>query len=410
MKKLLLLILLIPITTNAETIYSEYTKFISESPSSILTNDLISEEKTYGYIHDQVSRVNSNYYIEGQEPVNYNVVDKDDYSIISRNAYYLQRDGDISGAVNYLDYDGEYYIKDIEVLFFNGTSKDIQVFDINTNQKIPSTINNNILSLDKEYRISDIYFMINIAGGQQISLKIMEELYDICIPIYDQYYEYYITQNPNKFLESIGVYTHGNLNYFEYYVKHKFAYRYYEDITYEIENQNKENAKRIITRYNYYKRDKVIFNDYLEVNNNNHNLYSYIKESTIKIDSIKYNTEINYNLNGVYKVTYNIFNKEIDKYVYVLNENNNSNTCEFEYQESFTCNPEIVYVEYPVIYEKEITKFKNINLVNKCNTEDQVTIKSKLSSSIITFIMLFIPLIIKLRKRIRSFVESVFNH
>lgn len=351
MKKIyLLFLLLIPITVQAETIYTDYHNHLVDQTTRLETNDLIKEEEIK-YYHFTKKKINEGYYELYNNPSNAPYYDIDDKIIVGKRERYNYQPNAIRGTLYSITNDFE--VNCFEISGIGDIPKFI-IYDINY-QKINYEIVNHKVMLDKTLLLSNLIILFDFNSKINFNILINGILnFDIVFndtTLAFNEINFVIDVLLKERLRNMGVYTSAHYEFFNYYINHIYHYKHYDLISEDIIKTTPDEGYDFITyKYNYYIRDKIIFADYLILSRDNQDLSKYIVETSIK-DKIEIEENIDYEKNGVYEVTFKYQDLIISKYVYILNE---------------TKELEVKVIEKPVIQEKIIYQDILVPIEKEC--------------------------------------------
>ena len=152
-----------------------------------------------------------------------------------------------------------------------------------------------------------------------------------------------------------------NINKYKYYKMNKVSTNNY------VEKGENLILEDYLTKYNYYKRDKLVLKDEIILNNINMNIKDFIEKASGEVIT---NCNIDYNINGEYYCNFKLNDINVDKKVILdipLLEVNNQN-------ESIVENNNMIEMTEKVEVIKE-EKYENNNTIENNNTEIKNTYK-----------------------------------
>lgn len=397
-----------------QTYYSDYGDFSEWSIDGVVASDtlLVESEKRYKYYHEEIT---GDYFYENNNPDNFPLVDKNNTKNTETSEWSTTRPDDISNRVinsrriyNYSKalpiryiyisdvYGGNNTLRITELrvksndkginysFVCNGCSDDFDFYAKNGiyNQNYSHIENggNILIDLGDYYEYSSIslfmyfydvtddikYFNISFLKevGDNPYLYLNNALSFKCSSLndYKAYTYNYTNMNVGEIkwsdyktsLDKVEadaetiVYETLEYNYYDIlYYYYRIDREYSDTHSDYYNNQDLE----YVEYYRYKKRDKIIIEDNIEINNLDYNLNNYILESTVPVE-IKDNVDIN--KNGSYKVSYITPFITIDKDV-IVNIDDNLRNSENNQNE---------LLDKIVNLENEIIKDSNIDTYN----------------------------------------------
>lgn len=405
MKKFyLLLILMLPIIVNAETYYTDYELYLKDQTEKIEVNDLIKEEEINYYHHNLEVRINEDYYPIGNNPINAPYMDINDKLIISKRENYYLQPGASKGVLYPVE--DNTLVNFFEIIDLSYIPK-IQLYDINYNPIKHSIVNQQIL-FEESMSIADLIIIFEFNQSMNFNI-VFDHQFEFNVAFVEKTiknYELNFAEKSvyTKRLNSIGVYTMAIFPAFDYYVYYTYNYKYYDLVVKENINTDPSGKYDLITtKYNYYKRDKIIFKDYLILSKENQDILSYIVESSFDKNNLSILEEIDYEINGVYEVTYTYKNLNIKKDITILNK------VVIEEPQIDIKEPEIItkniHIKFPKSYliREQINIFKESDIKKEIITKvKHCYLKNKLKCPIIKELIIKIKEPIEIKKAFKS--------
>lgn len=341
MKKIILMLILLPNIVFANVVYTEYEEFIMGTNKYFEESDTLKREeyKLYKEYRDEKEELYA--------PIN----SLDKTYQIDLEDYYFQEEKSLEYSEYAYDYNTKCFndqktIQEIEITDFSeninlGEIKVTSIQQVGLRTGIYSFIGDNpyivfdgklydeyvILKKDSSISIgfltpidlSNITIKLYLKNKNdkpisfQIKLNYSPKLYGVfelheennIINIsFDNLYNEFI--NKNNFFTNNNCISYYNVNtpYYKYTKYNKIPL----DTYIPFKTTNKLILSDYKTFYNYYKREKIEFVDNIILENNNFNINNYIKTSTIPIENLNVITNIDYQKSGIY--TLKIYYKE----------------------------------------------------------------------------------------------------
>jgi len=356
MKKIILILLLLPNIAFASVVYTEYEEYLRDSEEFINSSDTLKREeyRVYNtYFEETIEK-----YANLEEKLDGYVVDYNDYiiksnialqkSIYTKNYEMKCLDEDyLINSITLDSFSNNIKINEIEIVFKDkiipfgtkltnniGLSKNL--FD--------KKIDNNYVEFS-QYKGSLYLGFLKSTNLNNITLKIHFpeqdlELISFSLKIGTKY-EQQVNINLEKNQSNI-ITIHFDNNYNNFLLENNFLINdkcityYYEEIPLYKHTKNNinilNNYKKLNNtdlfllddykiKYNYYQREKIEIQDDLFLNNEIFNIEKYIISSTIPIENLNIIHNINYNSSGTYNLE--IYYKEkliIEKPITYLKE------------------------------------------------------------------------------------------
>lgn len=433
MKKIIFIILVLfsfIMNINAKEIYySEYSEFSDYSISKMPQSDLIIEDtqRRYKWYQEEIDGAYLKY---GEGVKKYNYVDLNNYQNSKFNDYQEQMPDFIDGRIieqkniykvqkakpiRYIHFYGFDFMKDkislgqIEI-YANGRKVNyellcgdcddnfdlfnkrgymmIDMTDLYYLQDITININSSDINYINSFTmiatspsikegIEDIYFEYNFQGVNADYISITNKNWIVCHPNYEEELEYdhlpTTITNLDK-IEKTTLYRYQDPVYYFYNINKRYADDYYFDYPKYLKDQN-----NYLDFYRYKHRDKIEIADEIKITDYNQKLDDFILSTT----DYKIDTDINYLVNGKYKVKYNTdfitvtkevkvdikenelniqLNKANEKYDNLMNDyNNNKNEL----------------VNANLLYEELLNKYQKLTSDTKECSNSLITIQEK---------------------------------
>lgn len=447
MKKVLffLIILFTIPKVEAASYYSKYQEDYKYSDTEVEASDTVKVEKidmyelyeeviTYEYLEESTFEPTGNTkIIETDWVKDINLIDQNKYT----ETYYAY---DYYLAKNYGDIvihnDNEFSIK-LDL---------IRIYDRVTNDVIFYADNIMLNKNDKFYAGLDIYNLANL----EIDIKVCSEIEGFTFKIYAQ--EEFSIFDLGDLLEDISVlenemtYSQKDFSGYDIYPEDKktasfvsdflpvnvISYEAYYRNIYEVKEykvinrnyldeyalENKDgyliDTEHVKTFYKYKTRDKVTIDDNSVITSKDMRLSDFIKESTINIDDILITSDINYLVNGTYKINFVLPFKTVTKdikvkieqnYIDLINKQTSYIKALNESYEKALYGVDKKNLEIKEVILEEETKVKELSeLLNVCysdkkSLEDQkITLKeeSKIKQQSVSYIYILLLLILLL--------------
>lgn len=373
LKKILIIIMLLcPYIVKASTYdIASDPYYVTEVKNQ---EEVLEEEKRYKFYKEE-KIYSDEYYIEGDNPVDYPYISDNyiitDYTEFSKNYPENPPNRIIKSRDVYL-YKTLKKIRYINIKDIIGSNGYLNINEINIKEKdknIPYTIDcqncqniNNIfdekldnyaeiknnetiiIDLKDYYNIENLTLNIYISdqyGTDTTSFKIDSQIKNY-IDIFIETNMY--TKNNNSYLLSFNlkdyikeefyeeeIYSDKEIDNENYYLVDKYKEYSYQDIKYLYYKINKnylldyykekegylkdENDYKIYYKVRY--KNKIKLKDDYIIKSRKYNLYDMIEDTTIDVNDITIENNIDINKNGLYKVSFKYDNKVIDTYVIV---------------------------------------------------------------------------------------------
>lgn len=312
MKKILLLILLLPVSVNAKTIYSNYQLIDRSDDYYYEESDLSKREEKILYQNYHYLKTNEAYFLLGENPADAPLIDEDDY-LTKEVAVNKYEDWGVDSYTTH-EINNDLKVRYLKLHNFNAPNTKINyvktfVNDVinffqinNSNYYFKTILQNNsqvILDLGKEVNLSDLKIQINFITEDLNNLKfdvsVSSNLIsfvhfknEVLISDYDQ--QYFIDFKN----ENIYEYQH-------YFLLNKTFYKYYNLVRVNKDIYTEKpldgyyhDLDDYQKKYNYYQRDKVVINK--EINNLDDLIITYTSSDVSKI------TNLDLSFNGLQKI------------------------------------------------------------------------------------------------------------
>ena len=316
----LFLLLVFPMNIRAETYYTEYEPYLLNQSERIETNDLIKEEIIENYYIKEEVKVNTGYYPENSHFDDKPYVDYNDKIIASKRETFYQQSNYTKALLYSTD---QFLVKSFTIDNILVLPKFV-LYDLNY-KKLEYSLNNNLITLDEEIEINkliiifeienDCQFTINFTNGGSFNVRLLK------YPKGQYEINFVLKNDMTLRLQKIGVYTSAIFPVFEYNVYYTYHYLYYDKGYEEVLTLDKNliySRKELL--YNYYSRDKLVIDDYLLLDKNNQDLSKIVNYSSIPLENIMLNSNVNYNVNGVYELSIVYKNIDLTKPLFILNK------------------------------------------------------------------------------------------
>ncbi|MDD2409990.1 MAG: hypothetical protein PHD03_04675 [Bacilli bacterium] len=406
---LLLMLLLMPIYSNAEILYTDYYLLEKDSDNYYEESDMIKRKETYKYLNFNYERNEEGYYLLNKNPSSLPLIDKNDYIKKSNKDYLMAEDGPITE--HFIDENiNVKYIK-INNFITNQTSiKNISIYsgeelifyyiyDKNFYyRKIIPSNGKLIIDLRAFYPLNSLSLIIRFetSGLEEISYDIgfTNDLIN-----YQTFHNNILRSNlkENHKLNFINKDTITEVVLYKYYnLKRVDSNIYSEEPLLNFEHDLLNYKKT----YTYYKRDKIEIND--KIVNINDPIVKYSSANILNITNLDLFTNGNQEVK-ICLINNNCLNKNI--LVNIPKEEKIKVTIsnvKYKNKKEINNKP-----KYSITNDIEDTKIKNLNITN----EDVNNIKRDknnhyLNILVIIFIIILTFFII-IRKRNRTNVEMV---
>jgi len=380
MKKIILMLMLIPNIAYASVVYTDFKEYIMGTEEVIDTSDLIRKEEYF--VYNTYTEDKQEKYASLEEKLLDYQIDYDNFIIEKRNSlektnystsYEMKclNENYSIGAFTLDNFSNDIKINELEIIFnsevipygtrftnFNGLSK--YLFD--------NQIDNNVVTFKKETGILYLSFLKRTELNN-ISLKIhfpIQEIENIKFnfKISDRY-EQEVSINLEKNKSNIVTLTFDN-NYYNFLEENNFSkenkcilyyaneiplYKHTKTNINVLNNYKELNNEDLFLlddyklKYNYFKRDKIELKDNIYLKDELLDINKYLK-STIPINELTIIDNIDYEKSGTYYL-------------------------KIYYQEK-------LLIEQPIIYEKEIVEeINNNNKTNEIKEEKIITSSTK---------------------------------
>ena len=341
MKKIILLLLLVPNMVMSKEVYTEYERYLNDSNELIKSSDLIKSEEIFLY----------NTYIEEIEERHAQINTLDDSYTINLNDYYLEE----RKTLEKTEYSSYYQTKclnnytditDIKIIIFSSNLNLSEIsYDSKNDIKVRLGIDNyngedkNILFDNKLYnetitmtsqsfitfrllkttdldnltlklyfpkqgeKVINFKIILNYSNNIYGTFELNDEDKEINIS-FDKLYKEFLKDNNFKTENECISYYSEEIPYYKHTKISKIPLNNYIPLN----DNNMFLLDDYIKKYNYYKREKLEIEDNIILENEKLDIFKYLK-TTIPIDKLKIINDINYEKSGNY--TIKIYYQEI---------------------------------------------------------------------------------------------------
>ncbi len=298
MKKIYLLLMLLPLKVNAHVIFSDYSLVLENSPNYLKESDTLKREEKHLYQNYRLKKENLGYFSLSEKITG--KVDYDDF--LEKEIYLTKYEEGATGP--YTNYVNNYNKKFRYLKINNFETKDvilnkIQIFDNDeriyftihqTNFLFRDTVNEEseiILDFINSYNLDNIkiIFFINATHSENITFN-----FSFTDNIDNEFVLFHANSLRNEDQEKYTVFFNEEKESISYFLKHEKLYnhfilkREYVDLYTEkaLENHFLDKDKCKI-KYDYYKRDKILINT--NINDLNDPIVVYTSSNIKSIDN-----------------------------------------------------------------------------------------------------------------------------